>query len=72
MCGECEILPGCPAAQNPFPPPPRPLAPRAIHGPPGLLPTHRQGSFMAPGRSRRNKIQLVSKVADCEGPGALP
>lgn len=56
----------------PFPYLPTSLALRAIHGPPGPLPTLRQGSFMAPGRSRRNKIQVVSKVTDCEGPGALP
>lgn len=69
MYGETEIQPGYPTTQNPFPPPlntpcPSPGA-DAIHGLPGPLPTDRQGSSKAPGRG--NKIQVVSKMTDCEG-----
>lgn len=73
MCGAFEILPGRPATQNPFPPPRTPSHPWAatVHGPPGPLPTRRHGSFMAPGRSRRNKIQVVSKVTDWGGGSPL-
>lgn len=63
---------GAPQLRTPLPHLPTSLALRAIRGPPGPLPTLRQGSYMAPGRSRRNKIHVVSKVTDCEGPGALP
>lgn len=74
MCGEPETLPGCQQLRIPSPHLPAPSHPGtdAVHGLPGPLPTHRQGSYMAPGGSRRNKIQVVSKVTDCEGLGALP
>lgn len=53
----------------PFPHLPLPGAqgPTPYMGPPGPLPARRQGSFMVPGRSRRNKIQAVSQVTDWGG-----
>lgn len=45
---------------------------KGIHGPSGLLPTDRQTIFMAPGCSTRNKIQVVSKMTDCEGAEVPP
>ena len=67
----------CLGAQQLRVPPPRLPPPSlpgadAVQGPGGPLPTRRQGSFMGPGGSRRNQIQVVSKVTDCEGPGGPP
>lgn len=39
---------------------------------PWALPTDRQDSSMAPGSFRRNGIQVVSEMTDCEGARALP
>lgn len=40
--------------------------------PPGSLPTDRHGILMSPGSSKRNKIQVVSKMTDCEGAKGPP
>lgn len=55
----------------PTPTPPIPGADGKL-APPGSLPTDRHGVFMSPGSSNRNKIQVVSKMTDCEGAKGPP
>lgn len=53
------------------PTPPNPGA-DGKRGPPGSLPTDRHGILMSTGSLKRNKIQVVSKMTDCEGAKGPP
>lgn len=55
----------------PIPTPPSPGA-DGKHGLPGSMPADRHGILMSPGSSERNKIQVVSKMTDCEGAKGPP